>query len=1399
MTSILIAGPAKSGTSALYSSAKDNLPECIPIFEPCRDYQFEFIRRKITEGEQLVSKIIYTNVELEKNNFSYFDKLLVIARDPRDMLVSWLLYVSFLNERYKNDEYRKKFIALLKKKEADPSSVSLVEIAHLMNSHGFELKSDEDFTLDLIGAKHFLEKYPDCFLIKYEDFLAGDVSELNHYSGLTLGTDTEVSHYVKYNSRSRSAGNWRHWFTAEDIEHYRPLMLEYMTYFGYEDDWSLSENPVIEAKVSSKYVKRYFKRLKKLPNRFGLLRTEAEYTPKFITHLKSAAANGAEGAMIELALAALYGYQEQEVENTYEYWINRAIKYGSPSALVHLGVAIESGIITDNRNPAKLYSRAGELLGNAATKRMMQEVRRMYHMNDPVRFASILDVTVNSLNSAHIEINRHVAIKTDLENRIQSYVAESEKQGQKLKEIKDSYSKIEHEFKQVKQAAADKLSKSQREASLVKEQSLKKQAEDAQLIKQLDQELSETSNNLEQVIAEKNRLEMNDQQNSIKLKSLTTELSSVQKKVSTSQAKEAEMREQLRVSDLKYTELSHDLELKLKQEALRRKSISYQFILHTRKAFSSFSGFVRYPLALARLAKRWILRRKKVGQQQFKPVIELQPEDNSSHTLINDKKNSDEKAVADIKNEEASSLETRVNEFLDEFDARDDIKNLIYADISLEVIDGSSIWLTSMTNILALHNKTVILLKSNPAHDHLTKNLAKNNLTILTPEDFGEEILNVAESVNIIRQLDNRMPRLNCIVIRGLDAACEVHASRQFKKRSALYLTDFYSYGESGRGSTQEQMNKVISIRDHAGVYLVQTQEIKSALELLAGSQLKTHLLPPPLPVLPEQVANKQLSNPGIKFVYAGKITPEWGVVEMLDCIEMLKSNGIEVSADIISNKITAKEHARYFRGSITKRIKDLKLNLINGLSRQEVFEYIQAADFVWCWRPASLELSTIELSTKLIEAVALGKPAITYPSKTNKECLGSDYPYYLSDPSNISSLVTSELDFDLQILSSKLQKRHGFNEISQNFESVVPTAKIQAPKLLFAGHDWKFIDAYISKLKTDGHYVERDEWEWGEAKDLSRSESLYQASDIIFCEWGLANAVWYAERNLEKKPLYIRLHAQEVRQKARKFGSKIKIENVTKAIFVSETVRQSALKLWDWPIEKTMVIPNFVMDDEYQITSNEKRVNASKQKIVLGILGIVPSLKRFDRAISLVEQLTTQGYEVELRVKGHRPETLDYMHAPGRKDELEYYYEQYNRIESDPLIKERVRFDPFGHDVAQWYQGIDCILSCSDSESFHYALADGVLSGCLPIVWPWEGSEKIYPAEWLVSDYDDAIEKIVDIKNQSTRELNQVLRINREYIVKHYGQDAVFDAVSAELFRNNTSVKHLNVVRQTA
>ena len=145
-----------------------------------------------------------------------------------------------------------------------------------------------------------------------------------------------------------------------------------------------------------------------------------------------------------------------------------------------------------------------------------------------------------------------------------------------------------------------------------------------------------------------------------------------------------------------------------------------------------------------------------------------------------------------------------------------------------------------------------------------------------------------------------------------------------------------------------------------------------------------------------------------------------------------------------------------------------------------------------------------------------------------------------------------------------------------------------------------KFIGEFESYLKIKGHYVRRDRWGWGEPLDIERSRSLLNWAEVVFSEWGLANSVWYSNNISPEQKHIVRIHLQEVNERARVFPVNVETSGVDKFIFVADHVREEAIELFNWDVESTIVVPNYV---DVNRLDQDKLPTANK---TIGIIGIV-------------------------------------------------------------------------------------------------------------------------------------------------------------------------------------------------
>lgn len=292
------------------------------------------------------------------------------------------------------------------------------------------------------------------------------------------------------------------------------------------------------------------------------------------------------------------------------------------------------------------------------------------------------------------------------------------------------------------------------------------------------------------------------------------------------------------------------------------------------------------------------------------------------------------------------------------------------------------------------------------------------------------------------------------------------------------------------------------------------------------------------------------------------------------------------------------------------------------------------------------------------------------------------------------------------------------------------------------AGHDLKFWRPLEAALEATGRYEFRsDVWLGHDKHDPDASIALIEWADVLVCEWALGNAVFYSRRKRPSQRLIVRLHLQE---RSTRFPQAIEFANVDALVFVGPHILKECLARFPIPEEKCVVIGNAADMERY--TQNK----LGGADYTLGVIGFNPARKRLDLALDTLETLLDKDDRYILRAKGANPASISWLWA--RERERHYYQELYKRINSGHL-RHKVIFDPQGDDVHYWLRMVGFLLSPSDFESFHMAVAEGISSGAHPIVWNWEGAQEIYPGMQVVNSPGEAAE-LIEFLNRSASAL---------------------------------------------
>lgn len=266
---ILILGTGKTGTTVMVYKVAGGLPNC-HAFSGGRpgkyvgDYENAVYKHTYEERKGKGFEVFKAHLNKE-----HYDRKIWMARDPRDAAVSRMLYRWHKGIKGHKEQYQA-HIDLVLKKEADPDSVPFYEICRYTGHNGWprsvdQVVEEEQHRYEQM-VKFVNELGSDWFRFTFEEMVAGQFDALNNYLEFEVQSDATVpsaSGKAKV-IRKKSTGDWRHWFTTEDVEIFKPAFTPYMELIGYDcTDWTPSPHPVIEPEYASVYMQNLPRRAAK--------------------------------------------------------------------------------------------------------------------------------------------------------------------------------------------------------------------------------------------------------------------------------------------------------------------------------------------------------------------------------------------------------------------------------------------------------------------------------------------------------------------------------------------------------------------------------------------------------------------------------------------------------------------------------------------------------------------------------------------------------------------------------------------------------------------------------------------------------------------------------------------------------------------------------------------------------------------------------------------------------------------------------------------------------------------------------------------------------------------------------------------------------------------------------
>ncbi|MGA2030613.1 MAG: hypothetical protein ABSG68_00010 [Thermoguttaceae bacterium] len=276
---VLILGLAKSGTSALAYKIANSLPkaETDVLFEPSvyLDSDIKNVVAKVLIDGYLWHRFPYSGhviapALVDMLSFAPLDKRILIVRDPKDRLISVMLYCLYHEPYCRDALFIRSVVGLLRAKEAAPGSVRFVDFHTFLqqyHQHAGRLTAKlpvfpinmADFDAERSVENRllkYLEENPGLFLLRYEDLMDNRLGPLEDFLGVSLSGTAQLLPGMERIERTKTYGNYKNWFTPEDVPYYRSLFRDYAAHFPCYDDFTLNPLQTLRPEHGSAYVLR---------------------------------------------------------------------------------------------------------------------------------------------------------------------------------------------------------------------------------------------------------------------------------------------------------------------------------------------------------------------------------------------------------------------------------------------------------------------------------------------------------------------------------------------------------------------------------------------------------------------------------------------------------------------------------------------------------------------------------------------------------------------------------------------------------------------------------------------------------------------------------------------------------------------------------------------------------------------------------------------------------------------------------------------------------------------------------------------------------------------------------------------------------------------------------------
>ncbi|MCW2289846.1 hypothetical protein EDF60_2723 [Leucobacter luti] len=714
---------------------------------------------------------------------------------------------------------------------------------------------------------------------------------------------------------------------------------------------------------------------------------------------------------------------------------------------------------------------------------------------------------------------------------------------------------------------------------------------------------------------------------------------------------------------------------------------------------------------------------------------------------------------------------------------------LIVSAVDPNFIDGAVVQLVSLSEVLTVAGFSVTVMtrgRIKEREGRLSGDLVRiPGITIvepgesegavrtglITPQQLAEKAAHAVESGSfdlvIARDLELNLALIEQPALDGLLGA---------------YLTNIPEHVTELTPLLRDQISKIAR---KSRIFFIQTEEARSFLEAefpeIPG---KTVLMYPMISDEAFLDLTKSDSDT-LELVYSGKFKQDWKTLEMTELPARAAALGIHLTVVFMGDKFMNSANDPSWTDRMRAALSGTPgVEWLGAVSRSESVARVSQASAGLSWRDTTVDVSS-QLSTKVLEYAAAGAPPLLRRNSTHEAVFGPDYPLFIDGADIMPTIeriaANRELVQIARVRAQEAVRPYSFSAraaaLRKGIERVVEPVSVfgehrKRTKVLFAGHDFKFLSELLDFLSRDSSVeISFDKWASPNAGRGSADAQTIRDADIIFCEWSVNNAVHYSKRKLPHQKLVVRMHRFEM------FGhwpAKLNLDGIDAYVVIAPHMGEHMIAGTAIEPTKVRLIPNSIDAPDFA------RPKIAEARFQLGLAGTVPIRKRPDRALAVLRELRKIDPRFTLHMRGRLPSS----YADFERDGFFrlYYQDLFRQFTGAGDLSGAVLHSRFGPDMANWYRRVGWILSPSTDEGSHQAVAEGMASGAVPVIWDWEGADRVYPREDVFSDEPSLIARhIADIALGGTWDSHSE---RSRLFVQQYDSETIHTQW-AELFRS--------------